>query len=566
MLRFTLLAWALMLAPTARLAFAADDKPAAQAPAPAPAAAPPLKPTPDDPQQEPATPDLPKAPTSEEPKRGDKSAEKAPRPNIVLFLADDLGIGDVGCYGQKQIPTPNIDKLAAEGMRFTDYYAGSTVCAPSRCVLMTGRHGGHAYIRGNSKLSLRPGDATVAEILGKAGYLCGMFGKWGLGQENSPGLPTVQGFDRFYGYLDQHHAHNYYPAFLIDDRRRVKLKNVVPGPGLYGSGVATEKVEYSHDLIFAEAMKFVEDHHKERFFLFLPVTLPHANNEGKKSGMEVPDLGAFQDKDWPENEKAFAAMVSRMDRDLGTLMQRLKDLGIDEETIVLFSSDNGPHAEGGHDPNFFDSNGPYRGIKRALYEGGIRVPLIARWPGKIRAGSESAHIGYHGDFPATASELARGVQLEGWDSLSLVPTLLEQPTRQQEHEYLYWEFYEGKYAQAARLGKWKGVRQGFPPEAVEIFDLAADPGETKNVAKSNPEIVRHMTGLFKEAHQPSEFWTPEGGKPMDPPDPPGDREPTPTNSKPKREPTPAQPGPEKEPTPAGDEKKPESPKGAAEPK
>lgn len=486
MLRFTLLAWALVFAPTARLAFAADDKPAAQAPAPAP----PLKPTPDDPQKEPATPDLPKAPTSEEPKRGDKSVEKAPRPNIVLFLADDLGIGDVGCYGQKQIPTPNIDKLAAEGMRFTDYYAGSTVCAPSRCVLMTGRHGGHAYIRGNSKLSLRPGDATVAEILGKAGYLCGMFGKWGLGQENSPGMPTVQGFDRFYGYLDQHHAHNYYPAFLIDDRRRVKLKNVVPGPGLYGSGVATEKVEYSHNLIFAEAMKFVEDHHKERFFLFLPVTLPHANNEGKKAGMEVPDLGSFQDKDWPENEKAFAAMVSRMDRDLGTLMQRLKDLGIDEETIVLFSSDNGPHAEGGHDPNFFDSNGPYRGIKRALYEGGIRVPLIARWPGRIPAGSATDETTAMLDLLPTLVALAEGTLPADrkFDGHDITPLLLGTADARSLHEPFY--YFRGFALEAVRSGHWKlHLKSG------ELYDLQADIGEQTNVAAANAELVTRLRAL-----------------------------------------------------------------------
>lgn len=472
-------------------------------------------------------------------------------PNIVLFMADDLGYGDIGCYGQTKIPTPNIDRLAAEGMRFTDYYAGSTVCAPSRCVLMTGYHAGHAYIRGNSRLGLRPGDPTAAEIVGKAGYICGQFGKWGLGQENTPGQPTFQGFDRFYGYLDQHHAHNYYPTFLYSDRDRVQLRNEVPGRGLYGSGVASKKVDYSHDLIFGEALKFVEQRRNERFFLYLPVTLPHANNEGKSAGMEVPDLGDFADKDWPENEKAFAAMVARMDRDLGTLMQRLKDLKIDDKTLVLFTSDNGPHAEGGHDPQFFDSNGPFRGIKRAFYEGGIRVPLIARWPGKIKPGSVSSHIGFHGDFPATACELAGGKPVADWDGLSLVPTFLDQPTRQREHEYLYWEFYEGKFAQAARLGKWKGVRQGFPPGPVEVYDLAADPGEEKNVARDNPEIVRHMTGVFKEAHRPSEQWTPEGGKPVDPPEPPEMREPTPANAPAGNQPSatgkkPAEP----EPTPA----------------
>jgi arylsulfatase A-like enzyme len=461
-----------------------------------------------------------------------RAADAPSKPNIVLVVADDLGYGDLGCYGQKKIPTPNIDRLAAEGMKFTNMYAGATVCAPSRCVLMTGFHGGRGYIRGNSKLSLRAGDVTIAELLGKAGYITGMFGKWGLGQESSSGEPLRQGFDKFYGYLDQHHAHNYYPSFLIEDRRRVALKNVVPGKGLYGSGVASEKVEYAHDLIFSQAMAFLDQHQKEKFFLYLPVTLPHANNEGKSAGMEVPDLGEFKDRDWPENEKAFAAMVARLDRDLGTLMAKLKAMGIDDETLVIFTSDNGPHAEGGHDPNFFDSNGPFRGIKRAMYDGGIHVPFLARWPGQIKPGTESKHIGYLGDIPATLCSLTGAKTISDWDSLSLAPSFLQEPTKQQEHEYLYWEFYEGKFAQAARMGRWKGVRIGGEKEPIELYDLEADPGEQANVAKAHQDIVKGMAKTFLEAHEESPHWSPDGKRPEDIPDanplPPGAKEPEPT--------------------------------------
>ena len=244
--------------------------------------------------------------------------EGADRPNIIFIMADDLGYGDLGCYGQQRIKTPAIDRLAAEGMRFTDFYAGSTVCAPSRCVLMTGYHTGRCFIRGNGKDNLRPSDVTVAEVLAAGGYRCGMYGKWGLGHEGSSGLPTRQGFDAFYGYLDQHHAHNYYPTFLVNNERRVKLANVVPKEGQFGQGVATQKKEYSHDLIMAEAMKFLDANHKKRFFLYLPLTIPHANNEARQAGMEVPDFGQYAQLDWPEPQKGHAAMISRMDRDLAS--------------------------------------------------------------------------------------------------------------------------------------------------------------------------------------------------------------------------------------------------------
>ncbi|MCH8047131.1 MAG: sulfatase-like hydrolase/transferase, partial [Planctomycetes bacterium] len=280
------------------------------------------------------------------------SAEKPRLPNIVFIMADDLGYGDLGCYGQKQIKTPNIDRLAAEGMKFTNCYAGSTVCAPSRCVLMTGLHTGHCFIRGNGKDNLRPSDVTVAEVLKDAGYTTALCGKWGLGHEGSTGLPTRQGFDYFYGYLDQHHAHNYYPSFLVRNEKRVKLRNVVPGEGKWGQGVATKKIDYSHDLIVEEALAFIDRRKDKPFFLYLALTIPHANNEAGRRGMEVPSYGQYADKDWPEPQKGIAAMISLMDRDIGRLMARLKQHGIDDDTIVMFTSDNGPHRQGGNNPDF----------------------------------------------------------------------------------------------------------------------------------------------------------------------------------------------------------------------
>ena len=433
-------------------------------------------------------------------------AQDRAKPNIIYILADDLGYGDLGCYGQKTIRTPNIDRLAAEGMKFTDHYAGSTVCAPSRCVVMTGKHTGHALIRGNGKMNLGPKDVTVAEMLKAAGYRTALCGKWGLGHEGSSGVPTKKGFDFFYGYMDQHHAHNFYPSFLLRNEERVKLKNVVPNEGRYGQGVASEKKEYSHDLIMAEALKFIEENHKSPFFLYLAITIPHANNEAGSKGMEVPDLGPYKDKDWPEPAKGFGGMIHRMDRDIGRLVELLKRLKIDDNTLVIFTSDNGPHNEGGHRASTFESSGLLKGTKRALYEGGIRVPMIARWPGKIAAGSKSGHASYFGDLFATAAELSGGKSPAGLDSISFVPTLLGKSSEQKQHKYLYWEFYEHGSAQAVRMGKWKAVRKPAIVGKIELYDLSKDIGEETNLADKFPVEVAKMEAAMKTAHVSSSAW------------------------------------------------------------
>jgi arylsulfatase A-like enzyme len=436
-------------------------------------------------------------------------AQAAPppaHPNIVFVLADDLGYGDLGCYGQKLIATPNLDRLATEGMRFTQFYAGSPVCAPSRNVLLTGQHTGHTLIRGNAKISLRPQDITVAEVLKEAGYATGAFGKWGVGEEGSTGTPVKKGFDSFFGYVDQTMAHNYYPTFLVRNETRVPLPNVVPHAGPYGQGVASKKVVYSDDLIESEVLAFVDRNRSHPFFLYFPSTLPHANDEARDEGMEIPSLGQYADKDWPAPEKAKAAMITRLDADVGRLLAKLDQLGLTDNTIFIFTSDNGPHAEGGVDPAFFHSSGPLRGIKRDVYEGGIRVPLIVRWPGHIAAGSVSDHVAYFGDFMATAAAIAGVAPPPHLDSTSFLPTLLGKPAEQAQDPYLYWEFYEGRSSQAVRLGDWKGVRIPMLTGEIELYDLRTDIGERHDVAALHPDIVARIRQIMAEAHVPSPLW------------------------------------------------------------
>ena len=346
------------------------------------------------------------------------AAQPAPRPNIIFILADDLGYGDLGSYGQRIIQTPNLDRLAAEGIRFTQFYAGSTVCAPSRSVLMTGRHMGHTRVRGNAGAgnyaaqTLAAGDVTVARVLKDAGYATALVGKWGLGEIGSEGEPNRHGFDEFYGVVNQTHAHNHYPDFVWRNREKVPLPNVVTPVGTTpGAGYATARVQYANDLFFDEARAFIDRSRDRPFFLFLSLTVPHANNERARAlgdGQEVPDYGPYASKDWADPLKGQAAMITRMDGCVGELLAQLKRLGIDDRTLVVFTSDNGPHKEGGpaYDPDFFDANGPFSGIKRSLTDGGIRVPFIARWPKAITPGGVSPHVGYFGDMMATFAELA----------------------------------------------------------------------------------------------------------------------------------------------------------------
>ncbi|MCS5540555.1 MAG: arylsulfatase [Roseibacillus sp.] len=440
-------------------------------------------------------------------------------PNIVFILADDLGYGDLGCFGQKTLKTPRLDEMAAQGMRFTQFYAGCTVCAPSRSVLMTGRHMGRTVVRGNSTkpIVLRAKHPTVASLLKKADYRTACIGKWGLGTPDKLSNPNDVGFDHFFGYVDMWHAHNFYPEFLIRNGQVQKLRNEVtprwktfqnPGRPQAGRGVAVKRVDYAPDLFIAEVEKFIRDKRRQPFFLFFSLNVPHANNEAGQKGMEVPDLGEFADKDWPEPEKGFAAMIRNIDRDTGRVVDLLKELKIEKDTLVIFTSDNGPHQEGGHKADFFDSNGPLRGTKRDLTEGGIRVPTIAWWPGTIAPGTEDDAHWYFGDLMATAAELA-GVEPPGnIDSDSFAGSLRGQPRerRWNRKSRMYWEFYERGSAQAVRFGKWKAIRRPMFTGAIELYDMSNDPGERHDYSKRRPDLARHAANLLDAAHEPDPNW------------------------------------------------------------
>ena len=438
----------------------------------------------------------------------------ASKPNIVLILADDLGYGDLSCYGQKILATPHLDRLAAEGMRFTRHYAGSTVCAPSRTVLMTGLHSGHAALRTNWDEPLPDSVPTLARSLRAAGYVTAAFGKWGVGNVLPEDDPNRKGFDEFYGYVDMFHAHNLFPPFLVRNGRREPLRNdLIPGSDAApfsgrGNGLARNPQDYAPALIVDAALRFIDAPKAKPFFLYLPLNTPHANNEGGKGdfkrGMEVPDFGPFAGRDWPAEEKGFARMMLDIDRDVGRIIARLRARGLAEHTLVLFTSDNGPHQEGGHLVDFFASSGGLRGRKRDLYEGGIRVPLIAWWPGRVPAGTTSAHVSGFQDYLPTFTELA-GVNAPPGDGISLVPTLLGRADGQRRHEALYWEFYEGGGKQAVVTERWKAVRLNWvarPDGPLELYDLAADPAEQNNVAAAHPEIVHRMLGHLAAEHRP----------------------------------------------------------------
>lgn len=430
------------------------------------------------------------------------AADPPKKPNVIFILADDLGYGDLGCFGQTKIQTPVIDRLAKDGMTFTNFYAGSTVCAPSRCALMTGKHTGHAHVRGNALVPLRPTDVTVAEMFQKAGYATALIGKWGLGEEDSTGIPTKKGFDTFFGYLNQKHAHNYYPDFLHRGDSREPIPANKQRAGV--PGVAETPTVYAPDLLREEALKFLTANKSKPFFLYFSTVVPHANNEKTRAdgeGMEVPTDAPYAKEKWPQAEKNKAATITRMDADIGTLLAKLKELKLDDDTLVIFTSDNGPHREGGNDPAFFTSSGPFRGIKRSLTDGGIRVPMIARWPGVVKPGTTTAHLSAFWDFlPTVAAVLGEKPPL-GTDGISFLPTLTGEKS-QTPHEYLYWEFHEGGFSQAIRMDKWKAIKPA-PDAAVQLYDTVADPMEKTNVAAANPEVVAKATVILKDARTDS---------------------------------------------------------------
>jgi arylsulfatase len=450
------------------------------------------------------------------------------RPNIVFILADDLGYGDLGCYGQKKIRTPNIDRLAAAGMRFTQHYSGSPVCAPSRCVLMTGMHTGHAYIRDNDEMTERgdvwndprlegqrpipEGTITAASILKGAGYATAGIGKWGLGGPGSPGEPNRQGFDFWYGYLCQRQAHNHYPDHLWRNGAKEILEgNPVFSPrqklpeGKDPRDLASyepyQGKQYSFDLMLEEALRFVRANRNNPFFLYLPFTIPHLALQVPEDSLreyagafsETPYLGEKGYLPHPRPRAAYAAMISRLDGGVGRIMTLLDELRIAENTIVFFSSDNGATFDvGGADSAFFESNAAFRGHKGTVYEGGIRVPLIARWPGRIATGSINNHVSAFWDLMPTLAELAGAAVPRQIDGISILPTLLGARSRRR-HEYLYWEY--ARKMQAVRLGGWKGVRLS-PHEKIELYDLGRDPGEQKDVASDHPEIVGRVESIL----------------------------------------------------------------------
>jgi arylsulfatase A-like enzyme len=444
------------------------------------------------------------------------------RPNLIWIMADDLGYGDLGCYGQQVITTPNLDRMAQQGMRFTQFYAGATVCAPSRSVLMTGQHHGRTRVRGNAGASnpsaqaLRLDDITIARVLQQSGYRTALVGKWGLGDVGpaESGLPRKHGFDEFFGYLNQRHAHNHFPDFLYRNEQIVTLPNVVTPVGGDGAGYATQAIQFADDLFADEAIQFVTENREQPFFLYWSMVIPHANNERTrelKNGAQVPDFGPYADRDWPDPDKGQAAMISRLDGYVGRMLTTLREQGLAENTLVLFTSDNGPHNESNHNLTRFQPSGPLSGIKRSLTDGGIRVPMIAWWPGHVPEGTEATHVAYFGDWMATAAELAGAKTPEGCDSISFAPTLLGQPTeRQPEHEFLYWEFHEGGFKQAALYqGRWKGIRSGATDATVTLYDQQTDMAEQNNVAAMHPDIASKIGDYLKSARLDSPDWHPK---------------------------------------------------------
>ncbi len=421
-------------------------------------------------------------------------AAASPKPNIIFIMADDLGYGDLGCYGQQHIKTPNIDRLAAEGTLFTQCYAGSTVCAPSRSVLMTGQHTGHTRVRGNKakvggvgpekRVPLEAEDVTVAEVLKDAGYITGITGKWGLGEPDTGGVPNRQGFDQWFGYLNQKKAHSYYPAYLWRNEQKQNLQGNRNG----------RRETYSHDLFTEFALDFLRTNKDDPFLLYLPYTIPHA-------AYEIPSTEPYTQKPWPADAKVHAAMITRMDRDIGRIMALLRELDIDDETLVFFCSDNGAAQRW---EGIFDSSGPLRGRKRDMYEGGIRTPMIARWPGCIPAGKKSTAVWCFADVLPTFAELVGAKPPRRIDGISILPALLgkKQTT---DDRYLYWEFFEGGFKQAVRWRNFKAVRHGID-QPLELYDLDNDTAEKNDIADKRLDVAARIELYLQRARTESPNW------------------------------------------------------------
>lgn len=445
------------------------------------------------------------------------------KPNIIYILADDLGYGDLSCYGQQKFNTPNIDKLASQGILFTQHYAGSAVCAPSRSVLLTGQHTGHTFIRGNKEVEpegqypIPDATYTLAEMLQKSGYVTGAFGKWGLGFPASEGDPINQGFDIFFGYNCQRMGHNYYPEHLWSNKDSIVLKG----------NIGSLKEKYAPNIIHQKTLEFIEHNKDKPFFAYVASIIPHAELaapeelikkyrnkflpekvfEGVESGPEYKKGGYASQN---ESHAAFVAMIELLDKQVGEIMNKVNELGIANNTIIIFTSDNGPHEEGGADPKYFNSSGALRGSKRDLYEGGIRVPMIVKWPEKIKAGRKTDLVSAFWDVFPTFSDILGAKPQKNTDGISFLPELMGVKNNQKHHEYLYWEFHEKGGRQAVRMGDWKAVKYNVlknPNAPLELYNLKNDIGETTNMAGQNPKIVAQMQVILKKARTPSTIFT-----------------------------------------------------------
>jgi arylsulfatase len=439
------------------------------------------------------------------------------QPNIIYIMADDLGYNELGCYGQKKIETPNIDRLATQGMRFTQHYTSAPVCAPARCSLMTGRHGGHALVRNNMEFRpddylfddtfggqypLPKGTVTLGSMLKEAGYACGAFGKWGLGGVGTSGDPLKQGFDRFFGFNCQRHAHNLFPRYLVDNNKQRFLKGNTRG--LTGKTYGPQEVA-------DEMLAYIRRNKDKPFFVYYPTVIPHLALQAPEK-----DIAHYRGR-WPETpykgrsylphptpKACYAAMITFMDTQVGRMMKLLDELGLAENTVIMFTSDNGAtHLNPQVDVDFFDSVGPLRGLKGRVYEGGIREPLIVRWPGRVKPGSVSHHISAHYDAMATLADIA-DIRQPVSDGISYVPTLLGKPDKQKQHAYLFWDFagYGGQLA--VRMGKWKGLKQGLvrkPNAPLELYDLDADIGEKTDVAAKYPDVAAKIEQIMLDARE-----------------------------------------------------------------